>query len=123
MLQPLHRLVAALVVGLAIMGAAPFAARQDITPTNVTSIRAAEFFAEAKVWTAHLSMSADAWRAMQPRYGSSGGGFGNRFLGPPGGRNGVAARQGIEFDYVRATLRIDDWTFRDVAVRYKGNGS
>ena len=123
MLQPLHRLVAALVVGLAIMGAAPFAARQDITPTNVTSIRAAEFFAEAKVWTAHLSMSADAWRAMQPRYGSGGGGFGNRFLGPPGGRNGVAARQGIEFDYVRATLRIDDWTFRDVAVRYKGNGS
>ena len=46
-----------------------------------------------------------------------------RFLGPPGGRNGVAARQGIEFDYVHATLRIDDWTFRDVAVRYKGNGS
>ena len=71
-------------------------------------------------------MSADAWRAMQPQNGASGGGFGfggSRFLGPPGGRNGVAARQGIEFDYVHATLQIDDWTFRDVAVRYKGNGS
>jgi spore coat protein H len=123
MLQPLHRLVAALVVGLALLGTAPFAARQDVTPTNVTSIRAAEFFTPAKVWTAHLSMSADAWRAMQPRYGSSSGGFGNRFLGPPGGRNGVAARQGIEFDYVHAALRIDEWTFRDVGVRYKGNGS
>jgi len=123
MLQPTYRLVAAFVVGLALLGTAPFAARQDLTPTNVTSIRAAEFFAPAKVWTAHLSMSADAWQAMQPQYGSSGGGLGSRFLGPPGGRNGVAARQGIEFDYVHATLRIEDWTFRDVAVRYKGNGS
>ena len=122
MLQPKHRLAAAFVVGLALLGTAPFAARQDLTPTTVTSIRAAEFFAPAKVWTAHLSMSADAWRAMQPRYGSGGNGLG-RFVGPPGGRNGVAARQGIEFDYVHATLRIDDWTFRDVAVRYKGNGS
>jgi len=125
MIQPQHRLMAVLVAGLALLGTAPFAARQDATPTNITSIRAAEFFTPTKVWTAHLSMSAEAWKAMQPQYGAGGGsgGFGNRFLGPPGGRNGVAARQGIEFDYVRATLRIDDWTFRDVAVRYKGNGS
>jgi hypothetical protein len=59
--QPLHRPVAALVVGLALLGTAPFAARQDVTPTNVTSIRAAEFFAPTRVWTAHLSMSADAF--------------------------------------------------------------
>ena len=120
------RLVAALGVSLALLSAAPSARRQDVAPTNVDSIGAAEFFAPTKVWTARLSMSADAWRAMQPRYGASGGGFGfggSRFLGPPGGRNGVAARQGIEFDYVHATLQIDDWTFRDVAVRYKGNGS
>jgi hypothetical protein len=127
MIQPLHRLVAGLAVGLALLGTAPFAARQDVTPTNITSIRPADFFSPTKVWTAHLSMSAEAWRAMQPQYGAGGGGFGggfgNRFLGPPGGRNGVAARQGIEFDYVRATLKIDDWTFPDVAVRYKGNGS
>ncbi len=104
----------------------PSAAPQDVTPTRVTAISAAEFFMPTKVWRAHLSLSADAWQAMQPRYSGVGGGFGfggNRFLGPPGGRNGVAARQGIEFDYVRATLQIDDWTFRDVAVRYKGNGS
>jgi spore coat protein CotH len=71
-------------------------------------------------------MSADAWRAMQPQFDGTGGGFGfggSRFLGPPGGRNGVAARQGVEFDYVHASLQINDWTFRDVAVRYKGNGS
>jgi hypothetical protein len=121
------RPVGALAVGLALLWTATSTARQGSTPTNVDAIRADEFFAPTRVWTAELSMSADAWRAMQPRQGAGSGGFGgfgaNRFLGPPGGRNGVAARQGIEFDYVHATLRIDDWTFRDVAVRFKGNGS
>jgi spore coat protein H len=125
MRHALVRPVAALLV-LGLLGTVPSAARQGATRTNITSITAAEFFAPTKVWKAHLSMSADAWRAMQPRQGSGDFGFGfgrDRFLGPPGGRNGVAARRGIEFDYVRATLQIDDWTFRDVAVRYKGNGS
>jgi spore coat protein H len=125
MRHALVRPVAALIV-LGLFGTAPSAARQDATPTKITSISAADFFTPTKVWKAHLSMSADAWRAMQPRQdgGDFGFGFGrDRFLGPPGGRNGVAARRGVEFDYVRATLQIDDWTFRDVAVRYKGNGS
>jgi hypothetical protein len=132
--RPFSRLIATLGLGLALLGTAPSAARQDTTPsgapatspTDVTAIRAADFFTTAKVWTANLSMSADAWQAMQPRGGSGGGGFGfggNRFLAAPGGRNGVAGRQGVEYDYVHATLQIDDWTFRDVAVRYKGNGS
>ena len=113
-----------IVAGLALGATAPFAARQP-EPTNVTSITEAEFFSATKVWKAHLTLSADAWRALQPRQGQGGGfGFGGgRFLGPPGGRNGVAGRQGVEFDYVHATLQINDWTFRDVAVRYKGNGS
>jgi hypothetical protein len=119
------RLIATAGVGLALLGTAPSAARQDATPTNVTAIEAAAFFSPTKVWRAHLSLSADAWQAMQPRQGA-GGGFGlggSRFLAAPGGRNGVAGRQGIEYDYVHATLQIDDWTFRDVGVRYKGNGS
>ena len=120
------RLFAVAGIGLALLGT-PSAARQDVTPTNVTSITQEEFFSPTKVWTAHLTMTAAAWEAMQPRQGAGGGfGFGGggaRFLGPEGGRNGVAGRQGIEFDYVHGTLQIDDWTFRDVAVRYKGNGS
>jgi hypothetical protein len=109
---------------LALLQTAPSAAPQDATPTKVTSISAAQFFTPAKVWTVHLSMSPEAWKTMQPAYGATGGfGGGSRFLGPPGGRNGVAARQGVEYDYVQATMQIDDWTFRDVAVRYKGNGS
>ena len=71
-------------------------------------------------------MTPEAWRAMQPQNTGSGGGFGfggGRFLGPPGCRNGVAARSVVEFDYVHASLRIDGWTFNDVAARFKGNGS
>jgi spore coat protein H len=119
-------LAAALALGLGLLSAAPAARPQAVVPASITSITAAEFFTPTKVWTVHLSLSADAWEAMQPRYGMPAGGFGpggGRFLGPPGGRNGVAARQGIEFDYVPATLQVDDWTFPDVAVRYKGNGS
>jgi spore coat protein H len=121
------RLFAVPTLALVVLATAPSAARQDVTTTNVTSISDAEFFSPTKVWKAHLTMTAAAWEAMQPRQGAGGGGFGfgggGRFLGREGGRNGVAGRQGVEYDYVRATLQIEDWTFRDVAVRYKGNGS
>ena len=118
---PSPRLAAAVLLGVVLCSTAP-SARQETAATRVTEITAAEFFSATRVWTAHLTMSAEAWKAMQPRYGSTGGG-GSRFLGPAGGRNGVAARQGIEFDYVQATLQLGDWTFRNVGVRYKGNGS
>ena len=72
--QPFIRLIAVAGIGLALLGTAPSAARQDATPTNITSIRAAEFFSPTKVWTAHLSMSADAWQAMQPQYGAAAAG-------------------------------------------------
>jgi spore coat protein H len=121
------RLFAVPTLALVVLATAPSAARQDVTPASVRSISDAEFFSPTKVWQAHLTMTAAAWEAMQPRQGAGGGGFGfgggGRFLGREGGRNGVAGRQGVEYDYVRATLQIDDWTFRDVAVRYKGNGS
>jgi hypothetical protein len=128
MRHPSIRPLVAFAVGLALLSTASSAARQDVVPaaTRVTDIRPVDFFQATKVWTAHLSMTADAWRDMQPQDapGAGFGGFGaGRFLGPEGGRNGVAAARGIEFDYVRATLQLEDWTFRDVAVRYKGNGS
>lgn len=131
MRYPLVRSAVVLSLGVALLSTEPSAARQAATTASVAPTSTAEFFTATKVWTASLTMTAEAWAAMQPRYGASGGGgfgFGGggggaRFLGPPGGRNGVAARQGIEFDYVHATLEIGDRTFPDVAVRYKGNGS
>ena len=119
MRHPFSRLAVVFALGLTLLSTVS-GARQDTKATRITSITAAEFFSPAKVWTVHLTMTAEAWEAMQPHYGWSGGG---NFLGPKGGRNGVAARQGIQFDYVHATMQFGDWTFRDVGVRYKGNGS
>jgi len=86
------------------------------------------FFSVTTLHTAHLSFTADQWAAMQPKggfgFGGFGGGFGaGGFVGTEGSRNGVAARAGVVFVYVHARLDLDGKTYRDVAVRYKGNGS
>jgi spore coat protein H len=43
--------------------------------------------------------------------------------GPEGKRNGLASMMGVEFDYVRADLDFAGEEGKDVAVRYKGNGT
>src|SRR5262249_49569943 len=43
--------------------------------------------------------------------------------GPEGKRNGLASAMGIEFTYVHADLELNDLKFRNVAARYKGNGT
>jgi hypothetical protein len=58
------------------------------------------------------------------RRGGPGGGMGGPpLLGAEGKRNGLASAMGIEFNYVHADLEVDGELFRDVAVRYKGNGT
>ncbi len=52
-----------------------------------------------------------------------GGGFGMMLQGPEGKRNGLASAMGIEFEYVHADLEFEGRLFRDVGVRYKGNGT
>jgi hypothetical protein len=115
-----------LVVALAgVLPAQPGRAAQS--PLDRAGFTAADFLSPTRVWTAHLTFTAEQWSAMQPRYGVGGpnrdGAFGGGLTGPDGGRNGVAARQGIEFSYVHGDLDIDGHAFPDVAVRYKGNGS
>ncbi|MEO8070281.1 MAG: CotH kinase family protein [Acidobacteriota bacterium] len=93
-------------------------------PLEAPGFSQRDFFQQNRVWDAHLTFTQDQWTALQPRQAwGSGGGFGGRLQGPEGGRNGVAARQGIQFDYVHAGIEIDGKRFEDVAVRYKGNGS
>jgi spore coat protein H len=46
-----------------------------------------------------------------------------RLQGPEGKRNGLAAANGVDFDYAKADLVFEGQTFKDVAVRYKGNGT
>ena len=64
-----------------------------------------------------------------PDFGTPGtGGPGRRapgmnLQGPEGKRNGLASAMGIEFHYVHADLEIEGRLLKDVAVRYKGNGT
>jgi spore coat protein H len=50
-------------------------------------------------------------------------GPGSNLQGREGTRNGLASAMGIEFRYVHADLDFGGRSFRDVAVRYKGNGT
>ena len=95
------------------------------------SIKAPDnIFQATNIWTVHLTFTPEQWQKMepeerartQPRFpGSSGSGS---FLqGPEGGRNGIIAAFGVTFDYVRADLEFGDSRFKDVGVRYKGNGT
>ena len=121
MLRILPMRIAALVLGACLA----IGAVQQPLPINALTFSQRDFFQQNRVWTAQLTLSESAWNELQPRYGAGGsGGFGpGGMLGSDGARNGVAARQGIEFTYVHADLEMDGQKFRDVAVRYKGNGS
>ncbi len=55
--------------------------------------------------------------------GRPGGPGGPNLQGAEGKRNGLASAAGIEFKYVKGNLRIGDTDLKDVAVRYKGNGT
>lgn len=57
------------------------------------------------------------------RIGGPGGGPGANFIAAQGRRNGLAGAAGIDFQYVHADLDFDGLELRDVAVRYKGNGT
>ena len=56
--------------------------------------------------------------------GGPGGGPPGLFLqGAEGRRNGLMSMMGVEFEWVHADLEFDGKEFKDVAVRYKGNGT
>src|SRR5579883_364102 len=55
--------------------------------------------------------------------GGNAGPPGPPLLGENGHRNGLASAAGIDFKYVHADLEFEGHSYRDVAVRYKGNGT
>lgn len=84
-----------------------------------------EIFSARKIWDIHLSFAPDQWAAMEPVQGPRpprrpNGSF---LQGPEGGRNGIAAAFGIEFNYVKGGLEFGDRRVSEVGVRYKGNGT
>jgi hypothetical protein len=46
-----------------------------------------------------------------------------QFVAEDGARNGISGTKGIDFQYVHASMDIDNIHFNDVAVRPKGNGT
>ncbi len=101
---------------------------QETPETRRTDgLRPGEIFRFTNVWTVHLSFTPEQWDAMEPKQGSRPqfrpGGNRSFLQGPEGGRNGIAAAFGIVFDYVHADLEFGTHRFKDVGVRYKGNGT
>jgi spore coat protein H len=82
-----------------------------------------DLFQPGKVRTVQLTFTREQWRAIEPARTGHGSVGGEWLQGAPGKRNGLAAARGIEFHNVHADLAIDNTRFRDVAVRYKGNGT
>lgn len=111
----------------------------DKKPNNVPS----DVYTLTKIHTIHMTVSAENWEKMQPpQRGGFGGGFGppggmpanpgnpppgggDVLVGPPigGPQGGPPGRMGFEFDYVHGSVEVDGQTFKDAAVRFKGNAS
>jgi len=94
---------------------------------GATAIHADALFNLTNVWTVHLTFTPTQWSALEPKRADverrGFGGGGPRLLGPEGGRNGLSAARGIEFEYVHANLEFEGMKFTNIAVRYKGNGT
>jgi spore coat protein H len=88
-------------------------------------LHSSDVFQLTNVWTIHLQFTPDQWQAMEPKQGQPqfGGRRGSFLQGPEGGRNGIAAAFGIKFEYVHADLEFGTNKFKNIGVRYKGNGT
>jgi hypothetical protein len=82
-------------------------------------------FDPLKVWEFHLTLTKAEYDAMQP---PPGGGFG---FGPPpappkpreDGREVHRNTFGVDLPWAKGTVEADGQTFKDVGIRYKGNGT
>lgn len=120
----MNRLISASFVALWCLDAvfAPVAEAEKSDPSELTPDG---IFRSTNVLTIHLSFTSEQWEAMEPKQTRAplrrpGG---NWLQGPEGGRNGLMAAQGINFDYVRADLEFGTSQLKEVGVRYKGNGT
>jgi spore coat protein CotH len=115
-------------IALAVLSLSAFTtAAESPNGSTPSTLGPGDIFQFTNVWTVHLSFTPEQWEAMEPKQGGrprfGGGGRGSFLQGPEGGRNGIAAAFGIVFDYVRADLEFGPHYFKDVGVRYKGNGT
>ena len=81
--------------------------RAELTPDDV--------FQTTSVREVHLTFTPEQWQAMEPKQGPPSG---TSLLGPEGGRNGLMAAAGVQFEYVHADLTLGEQLFKNVGVRY-----
>lgn len=118
----------ALTIAVALLSVVPNrnAAQEPHAAGRTNSLRPIDIFRFTNVWTIHLSFTPEQWQALEPKPGGGpqrGGRRGSFLQGPEGGRNGIAAAFGVVFDYVHADLEFGTNQFKNVGVRYKGNGT
>lgn len=101
------------------------------------------FFGTTQVWTLHLTLSPEAWKALEPvelntgpgreapprfrpgadeNLGEGPGPRRGRGPGGPGGPGGFGPRS-LHFPWATATLECDGQILTNVALRFKGNSS
>ena len=97
------------------------------TKAAKNNLKPADIFRGTNILTVRLTFTPEQWKAMEPRQGPRParppGATGFSLQGPEGGRNGMMAAFGLIFDYVHADLEFGTNLFKDVGVRYKGNGT
>ena len=97
--------------------------------TNATSLRSsAELFGTTNVWDVQLKFTSNQWAALGPNTVPPIPGFiqadGSVILrNPKASRNGLAGVFGIDFPWSAAELEFGDASFKNVAARFKGNGT
>lgn len=120
-------------VGIMLISLSAFTGAILISAAEVAkkpAMKTADLYKATNVWTAHFTFTPEEWKEMKPtqtagvgRRQDGPGAGGMNLLGPEGGRNGLAAARGFQFEYVRANLEFAGQHFTNVAVRYKGNGT
>jgi spore coat protein H len=123
----MSRILSLLFCGAAIMVGLASASPQGAGGPDADRLKPSDVFLTTNIWTVHLTFTPEQWQAMEPKQGPRParpfGAGGMSLLGPEGGRNGVLAAMGLQFDYVHAALEFGTNKFADVGVRYKGNGT
>ncbi|MFO0937565.1 MAG: CotH kinase family protein [Gemmataceae bacterium] len=87
-------------------------------------------FTSGKVWSFQITMSADEFKAMQPKPSNGGGGgFGFNFGKKPEPKPTEPKREvhknnfGMDLPWATGSVTIGDHVFDSVGIRYKGNGT
>ena len=86
-------------------------------------------FEPGRVWDVHITISAEEFAAMQPRGGRGFPGFGpgpaSKAPEKPADPNREVHRNnfGVDLPWATGTVTIGTETFKDVGIRYKGNGT